>query len=243
MYAIASHARSNNSSNRSRGYSSSHGVPEKTPEQKASEEEAYQKKYAEQITLFNQCQEKAALNPPEFPIQIRLNNNYFTTILRNNEGFVFASSFNDAVKKVQEDIGSMSSNLMEQFKKSQYYKNGDVLRLSSANKSMFRNVNLNSPDGRYSFMYSVSKNPIPCWYVIISSAAPTMLSSMRIASQNRSTFDKGGAKKSRKSTFKKGRAKKSKKSTFKKGRAKKSRKSTFKKGRAKKSRKSRRKKG
>jgi hypothetical protein len=234
MYAIASHARSNNRS--SSGSSNYYGVKDKTPEEKAAEEEAYQKKYAEQSRLFNQCQEKAALNPPEYPVQVTSNNNYFSTILRNNEDFVFAPSFNDAVKKVQEDIGSMSSNLMDQFKNTHYYKNGDVLRLSSANKSIFRNVSLTLPSGRYEgFMYSVSKTRIPCWNVYISSAAQTMLSSMRIASQNRSTFDKGGAKKSKKSTFKK--------STFKKGRAKKSRKSTFRKGRAKKYRKSRRKKG
>jgi hypothetical protein len=222
MYAIASHARSNNRS--SSGSSNYYGVKDKTPEEKAAEEEAYQKKYAEQSRLFNQCQEKAALNPPEYPVQVTSNNNYFTTILRNNEDFVFASSFNDAVKKVQEDIGSMSSNLMDQFKNTHYYKNGDVLRLSSANKSIFRNVSLTLPSGRYEgFMTSVSKTRIPCWNVYISSAAPTMLSSMRIASQNSSTFDKGGAKKSKKSTFKK--------STFKKGRAKKSRKSRRKKGR------------
>jgi hypothetical protein len=237
MYAIASHARSNNRS--SSGSSNYYGVKDKTPEEKAAEEEAYQKKYAEQSRLFNQCQEKAALNPPEYPVQVTSNNNYFSTILRNNEDFVFASSFNDAVKKVQEDIGSMSSNLMDQFKNTHYYKNGDVLRLSSANKSIFRNVSLTLPSGRYEgFMYSVSKTRIPCWNVYISSAAPTMLSSMRIASQNRSnTGGKSRAKKStrRKSTFQK--------STFRKGRAKKYRKSTFKKGRAKKSRKSRRKKG
>lgn len=212
MIAIASRSISNNKPRSSNSSINYYGVKEKTPEEKAAEEEAYQKRKAEQTTLFNQCQEKAALNPPEYPIQIRLNNNYFTTILRNNEGFVFASSFNDAVKKVQEDIVSMGSNLMDQFKNSQYYKNGDVLRLSSANKSMFRNVNLNSPDGKYYFP-SIAKT-ISCWDVIISSAAPTMMSSMRIASQNSSTTGgKTRAKKStrRKSTFKKGRAKKSKK--------------------------------
>ena len=230
MYAIASHARSNNRS--SSGSSNYYGVKDKTPEEKAAEEEVYQKKYAEQSRLFNQCQEKAALNPPEYPVQVTSNNNYFSTILRNNEDFVFASSFNDAVKKVQEDIGSMSSNLMDQFKNTHYYKNGDVLRLSSANKSMFRNVSLTLPSGRYSFMTSVSKTRIPCWNVYISSAAPTMLSNFRIASQNSSTFDKGGAKKSKKSTFKKSTFRKStfKKSTFKKGRAKKSRKTTRRKG-------------
>lgn len=220
MIAIASRSISNNkpiSGNNSTNY---YSIKQKTPEEKAAREEADRKYYAEQTALLNQCQEKASLNPPEYPIKIRFNNNYFETILRNNEGCVFASSFNDAVKKVQQEIGSMESVLMDQFKNSRYYKNGDVLRLSSANKSMFRNVNLSLPEGRF-FIYSVSKPiPISCWSIIVSSAAPTMMSSMRIASQNR--YNTGGKSRAKKSTFKK--------STFKKGRAKKSRKSRRKKG-------------
>ena len=226
MIAVASRSLNNN---RSRGSSSSYSAPrQKTAEEIAAEEErnlAYQKKQAEQTNLFNECQEKAALSPPEYPIQIIFNNNYFRTILRNNEHLVFASSFNDAVKKVEANIGSMDSDLMNEFKNSNYYKEGDVLRLSSANKSMFRNVNLNLPEGRYSFMYSVSKTAIPCWNVIISSAKPTMLSSFRIASQNKSTT--GGKTRTKKSTHRKSTFKKS---AFKKGRAKKSRKTTRRKG-------------
>jgi hypothetical protein len=230
MIAIASRSISNNkprtsNSNGSTNYNAA--IKQKTPEEKAAQEEAYQKKYAEQTSLFNQCQEKASLNPPEYPIKIRFNNNYFETILRdNNNNLVFASSFNDAVKKVQQEIGSMESVLMDQFKASRYYKDGDVLRLSSANKSIFNsilgNANLNSPEGRYYIMDSISKTPIPCWTIIISSAKPTIISSMRIASQNR--YNTGGKSRAKKSTFRK--------STF--------RKSTFRKGRAKKSRKSKR---
>lgn len=218
MYAIASRARSNNSSNGSRGYSSSYSVKEKTPEEKAAEAaelEAYQKKYAEQSRLFNECQEKAALSPPEYPIQIIFNNNYFRTILYNNEGCVFVSSFNDAVKKVQQEIGSMDSVLMNEFRNSRYYKNGDVLRLSSRNKSIFKFRNVNSPGDRYYFTQSISITPILCWDVIISSAAPTMMSNFRIANQNKSI--RGGKTRAKKSTFKKGRAKKSRKSTRRKG--------------------------
>ena len=228
MYAIASRARSNNSSNSSRGYSSSYSVKEKTPEEEAAEAaelEAYKKKYAEQSRLFNECQEKAALSPPEYPIQIIFNNNYFRTILYNNEGCVFVSSFNDAVKKVQQEIGSMDSVLMNEFRNSRYYKNGDVLRLSSRNKSIFKFRNVNSPGDRYYFTQSISITPILCWDVIISSAAPTMMSSMRIASQNR--YNTGGKSRAKKSTRRKYRAKKS---TFRKGRAKKSRKTTRRKG-------------
>jgi hypothetical protein len=217
MIAVASRQLQNN---RPKRYSSSSSssysyARQKTPEQLAREEEerlAHQKKVDMQTKYLIQCQEKAASNPREYPIKIRFNNNYFVTILQKNEELVFASSFNDAVKKVQEDIGSMDSDLMKQFKNSKYYKDGDVLRLSSANRSIFRNISLNTPDDKYNFIYTGKL--VPCWDVIISSAKPTMLSSYRITSQNR--YNTGG--KSRKSTFKKGRAKKSRKSRSKKGR-------------------------
>ena len=228
MIPIASRLVQNN---RPKQYSSSssYSVPiQKTPEQIAAEEErrlAIQKRMDAQTMVFNQCQERAALSPPEYPIKIRLHNKYFTTILHNNESMVFASSFNEAVKMVQADIESSDSDIMNQYKKSSYnyYQYGDVLRLSSANKSIFRRIDFNSPSGEYYFE-TIAKT-IPCWVVIISSAKPTMMSSYRIASQNNSTT--GGKTRAKKSTFKKST---SKKSTFLKGRAKKSRKTTRRKG-------------
>lgn len=219
MNSVGARKLISNNNGRSSSSSSSRNyiVKDKTPEEKAAEkaaEEAYQKKLAEQRIIFNECQEKAFRNdgPPEFPIKIIFNNNYFNTILRdNNNNFVFASSFNDAVKKVGEDIGSDKSNLMEQFKSSRYYKEGDVLRFSSKNKSVFVRSDNDSPTGQYYFYSDISKEPIPCWSVFVSSAKPTIISSLRISSQNNGILwqNKGGAKKS---TFKKGRAKKLRKS-------------------------------
>lgn len=91
---------------------------------------------------------------------------------------------------------------MEQFKSSRYYKEGDVLRFSSKNKSVFVRSDNDSPTGQYYFYSDISKEPIPCWSVFVSSIKPTIISSLRISSQNNGILwqNKGGAKKS---TFKK----------------------------------------
>jgi hypothetical protein len=81
---------------------------------------------------------------PEYPIQTTVNNSKIKLILYDNDGnFVFASSFDDATKKVQEDLErGENSNLFKQLKR-EYYDDSlriKKLRLSSSNKSFLRSA-------------------------------------------------------------------------------------------------------
>ena len=165
--------------------------------------------------FYDLCQEKAGLNPPEYLIQVSFNNKSYNTFLYNNkkpeapnqfDEPIFASSFDDAVKKVQSDIESPDSDIMKGFKQSQYYRDGDVLRLSSANKSFLRGMDYSKPDGSY-FFKSINKSVL-FWGIIISSDKPTTLSSWRISNQNKNNM---GGKSRKKHKSKK--SKKSKKRT------------------------------
>ena len=206
MIAVAANRLNQRPKTRSYSPPKEKSLNELMAEEKEKERILHQKE--NETKFYDLCQEKASLNPPEYLIQVSFNNKSYNTFLYNNkkpeapnqfDEPIFASSFDDAVKKVRSDI-------MKSFKQSQYYRVGDVLRLSSANKSFLRRMDYSKPDGSY-FFKSINKSVL-FWGIIISSDKPTTLSSWRISNQN----NMGGKLKKSKTTKKAKRTKRPKSS-------------------------------
>ena len=107
-----------------------------------TEEERIEKdKERENIEL---SKTKENLQPPEYPIETTVNNSKIKLILYDNDGnFVFASSFDDATKKVQEDLERGENSILFKQLKREYYDDSlriKKLRLSSSNKSFLRSA-------------------------------------------------------------------------------------------------------
>lgn len=163
----------------------------------------FQLKVDKQNQLYNSLAEYANLDPPKYPIKIRVKENKFEPdFIKDNMGsLLYASSFEDAISIVTTNLSSPDSTIQQSYNNSGLNPNNKKLRLSSQNKGMFRSFvdNLNKPK---SHELSLIRKFIDYWVIILTDAPPSTLSNFRISNQK--NYNKGGkSKKKSKKTNKK----------------------------------------
>jgi len=103
---------------------------------------------------FEIIKQKRKLDIPEYPIRIKVKQNKEEIFLRNINGLEFSSIFNDAIKKVDDDLKNPNSFIMNEYKKSKFYKEGDKLRYSTSNTNFFVNNKQDIYNGNnFNFIY------------------------------------------------------------------------------------------
>jgi hypothetical protein len=155
---------------------------------------------------FEIIKQKRKLDIPEYPIRIKVKQNKDEIFLRNINGLEFSSKFNDAIKKVDDDLKNPNSFIMNEYKKSKFYKEGDKLRYSTSSTNFLVNNKQEIYNGNnFNFIY---------WNVLVTldnESDTTKLKYDKQIGKNQSLYKGGIIKKKRTNkNFKKKRNNKSK---------------------------------
>jgi len=157
---------------------------------------------------FDLLTKNSKLQPPEYPIKIAVKENKFESdFIEDNTGsLIYASSFEDAISKVKNNLSNQDSTIQQSYNDSGLNPNNKKLRLSSQNKGMFRSFveDLETP---YTFKLAFINKSIKYWIIILSDAPPSTLSNYRISNQK--IYNKGGKSKKTRNSKKSRKSKKS----------------------------------